>query len=397
MAASTQPPRENAGSRSFVLSDARATDKRLGEGPYGCVEVLEVSGLYCAGKHFREALMGSSEKKDVVKRTVEERYDACARFLSDLRHPNIAQFLGICFLEDQSGPPRPMLVTERLQSSLDDLLESARSTIPLAKKCSILRDVARGLVYLHGRSPALVHRDLTAKNVLLNSAMVAKIGDMGNSHMLGDEADQLANVMTNDVKVYLPPEVFETPPKYGPELDMFSFGHLTLFTIIQVFPDKLQSLPEGSHNEVMKRMKYMDAMKREIGVSHELVQLSTQCLEYTPYARPSALDVLQRIQNASSQVVDDYHGMSRLQLQKLVKEKELQLQQGKEEKERALQEENAKLEEQITLLEEQLRPPQVSHPSSAIFELASYYSLCCPHPYLVYYSTRVMFADFSYV
>ena len=169
--------------------------------------------------------------------------------------------------------------------------------------------------------------------------MVAKIGDLGNSHMLGDKPDQLARVMAkdSDMRVYMPPEVFENPPKLGPELDMFSFGHLTLFTIIQVFPGQLQSLPKGacSHNEVVKRTKYMDTMKREIGDSHELVKLIVQCLNCDPDGRPSASEVLQRIKSISSQVVDPYHNMTRLQLQKLVKEKE--------ERERKLQEENARL------------------------------------------------------
>ena len=182
----------NARLHSFVLSNATATDRRLGEGPYGGVWRYWKSADSTVLAKISPSPWSAPPGRRGGDCAVEERYDICARFLSDLRHPNIAQFLGICFLEDQSGPPRPMLVTERLQSSLDDLLESARSTIPLAKKCSILRDVARGLVYLHGRSPALVHRDLTAKNVLLNSAMVAKIGDVGNSHMLGDKPGQLA-------------------------------------------------------------------------------------------------------------------------------------------------------------------------------------------------------------
>ena len=34
-------------------------------------------------------------------------------------------------------------------------------------------------LYLHDRSPPIIHRDLSAKNVLLNSAIVAKIADLG--------------------------------------------------------------------------------------------------------------------------------------------------------------------------------------------------------------------------
>ena len=62
-------------------------------------------------------------------------------------------------------------------------LESAPN-IRLCTKLSILQDVSRGLIYLHSRAPAVIHRDLTARNVLLDSAMRAKIADLGNSRIV---------------------------------------------------------------------------------------------------------------------------------------------------------------------------------------------------------------------
>jgi serine/threonine-protein kinase CTR1 len=105
--------------------------------------------------------------------------------MSTLRHPNIVQFLGITFFP---GSQLPVLVMERLLTSLHDLLEpevdpllsaSEKQFLPLSLKCSILENVASGLVYLHERSPPVIHRDLSARNVLLNSALVAKIADLG--------------------------------------------------------------------------------------------------------------------------------------------------------------------------------------------------------------------------
>ena len=79
------------------------------------------------------------------------------------------------------------------------------------------------------RTPAIIHRDLTARNVLLNSAMVAKIADMGNSRLVDMQPGQTMTRGVPGTPVYMPPEAFEVPPKYGPKLDMFSFGHLALF------------------------------------------------------------------------------------------------------------------------------------------------------------------------
>ena len=36
---------------------------------------------------------------------------------------------------------------------------------------------------------------------------------------------------------YMPPEALAQKPVYGPALDIFSFGHLSLFLVNQVFPN----------------------------------------------------------------------------------------------------------------------------------------------------------------
>ncbi len=68
-----------------------------------------------------------------VQETVD-RYQQECQLMAGLRHPNITQFLGLCFLE---GADLPLLVMERLEMSVDDLLECAPN-IPLQVKISIL-------------------------------------------------------------------------------------------------------------------------------------------------------------------------------------------------------------------------------------------------------------------
>ena len=152
--------------------------------------------------------------------------------MSSLRHPNITLFLGLCFLP---GTQLPLLVMERLETSLDDLLEHMPG-LPLSVKRSFLEDVASGLVYLHKRTPPVIHRDLTAKNILLTSSLVAKITDMGNSRIVDMRPGQMARTLTKlpGTLVYMPPEALGETHRYGPSLDIFSFGHLALYTITQV-------------------------------------------------------------------------------------------------------------------------------------------------------------------
>ena len=152
--------------------------------------------------------------------------------MSSLRHPNITLFLGLCFLPNTR---LPLLVMERLEMSLDDLLEHMPS-LPLSLKRSVLEGVACGLVYLHEKEPPVIHRDLTAKNVLLTSSLQAKITDMGNSRIINMRPGQLARTLSQlpGTLVYMPPEALSDTHRYGPSLDVFSFGHLTLYTVTQV-------------------------------------------------------------------------------------------------------------------------------------------------------------------
>ena len=188
-----------------------------------------MNGLICAGKKIHDALIdiANAGVENVISKYVQE-----CQLMSDLRHPNITLFLGVCFLPDYQ---LPVLLMERLDGSLDDLLETVPN-ISLVLKRSILEDVSRGLLYLHKLTPQIIHRDLTAKNVLLTSYFVAKITDLGNSRIINRQPGQLAMTLSRlpGTLVYMPPEALLASSRYGPSLDVFSFGHLAIFILLQV-------------------------------------------------------------------------------------------------------------------------------------------------------------------
>ena len=183
----------------------------------------------CAGKKLHESLLNI--ENEGIPEMIHKYLQEC-HLMSGLRHPNITQFLGLCFLR---GTHLPLLVMERLETSLDNLLEHMPN-LPLSLKRSVLEDVACGLLYLHSMLPPVVHRDLTSKNVLLTSSMVAKITDMGNSRIINMRPGQMAMTLSKypGTLAYMPPEALDDRHCYGPSLDIFSFGHLALYTITQV-------------------------------------------------------------------------------------------------------------------------------------------------------------------
>ena len=230
------------------------------------------------------------------------------KLMSQLRHPHIVQFLGVAYLP---GSPIPVLLMEKLQTSLDNLLETSPN-IPLDVKVHLLTGTAQGVVYLHSHTPPIAHRDLTARNILIDSGLTAKIADLGVARMVNIQPGQLAATMTAGPgnNLYMPPEAVheEGATRYNTAIDIFSFGVVSLFTLTQTFPKDLKPANYFDHStkrlvartEIERREIYVHQMKTCLGETHSLVQLTLDCLQYLPEDRPSARAVLRRLEEVDT-------------------------------------------------------------------------------------------------
>ena len=309
--------RDHPGLRPFVLSDVQLTGINIGGGSYGKVEEVAFP-VAAAAKTIHPILQGGLSKP------ASEFVREC-QLMSTLRHPNIVQFLGVAFFPDSR---LPALVMERLLMSLHDLL--ATDTPPLrdavqplaffsmALKCSVLQDVAGGLAYLHEQSPPIIHRDLSARNVLLNSGMVAKIADLGVARIA--PCMRAAATMTKGpgASVYMPPEATEAATsnteksKYDTSIDIFSLGVVTIFTVSETFPcDPLAAtyVEEKSgllvaRTELQRRSQYMRLVNIKLRACGQLhadqpfIRLIQQCLQNLPAKRPVIHEVQRLLEEA---------------------------------------------------------------------------------------------------
>ena len=76
----------------------------------------------------------------------------------------------------------PMLVMEYMDhGSFYDMLHNDTMVFDGEIILRILRDVAQGVRFLHSATPQIVHADLKASNILVDSRFRAKVADFGLS------------------------------------------------------------------------------------------------------------------------------------------------------------------------------------------------------------------------
>ena len=271
----------------FKLLGVQKTGVTLGRGSYAQVIELRYRELICAGKELYPVPLPTDDLSVNKTLAVLERVKKECVMLSSLKHPNIVQFMGVCF--DQVGP-LPLLVMEYVPFTLSQHLEKHKP-YPPEVSYGILIDVAKALCYLHGGDPIVIHRDLSANNVLLTTEMNAKVSDLGTAKRLSERLNQ-HHTRCPGTLVYMPPEVYGKDPFYNETLDCFSYGVLTLHIFSGKWPVAKDNVAgnTGGMSEIDRRQTFVDKM----GTNHPLMGLVKSCLS-EPQQRPSAIKILERV------------------------------------------------------------------------------------------------------
>ena len=274
----------------YKLTGVRVTDRELGHGSYATVLELEYMGLKCAGKKIHELLLRQGDTSYQVRRFEEE-----CRLLSQVRHPNIVQFLGVCF---QQRVRAPILVMEFLPTNLTSCIEQY-GILPKEISYSILHDVALGLCYLHSQTPAIIHRDLSSNDVLLTSNITAKISDLGVARILNLTPLQVSRMtQTPGTPAYMPPKVMVANPKYDTSVDEFSYGIMMIHMFSGRWPEpqvgQIRAEPGGRMIPVTEAER-REVLLRAIGNDHPMMDLIRKCIDNYIQARAHASEIVERL------------------------------------------------------------------------------------------------------
>ncbi|CAL5014883.1 unnamed protein product [Urochloa decumbens] len=260
-----------------------SSNNLIGEGGYGSVYKGKLTdGSLVAVKQLSET---SHQGKREFATEIET--------ISRVQHRNLVKLYGCC-LEGN----KPLLVYEYLENgSLDKALFGSRKlNLDWPTRFDICLGVARGLAYLHEESAIrVVHRDIKASNVLLDSNLNPKISDFGLAKLYDDKKTHVSTKVAGTFG-YLAPE-YAMRGHMTEKVDVFAFGVVVLETLAgrpnfdnTLDEDKVYILEwvwqlyEENHPLDMLDPKLAGFNKDEV---LRAVHVALLCTQGSPHQRPS--------------------------------------------------------------------------------------------------------------
>nr|XP_027120145.1 MDIS1-interacting receptor like kinase 2-like [Coffea arabica] len=264
----------------------------IGKGGYGSVYRAELpSGDVIAVKklhHMPEMAMHRSFLNEI-------------KALTEIKHRNIVKLFGFC-----SNSRHSFLVYEYLErGSLAKILSMEDEAMELdwQKRLKIIKGIAHALSYMHHDcSPAIVHRDLSSNNILLDPEYEAHISDFGTSKFLKIDSSNWGSLA--GTYGYVAPE-FAYTMKVTEKCDVYSFGVLTMEVIKGKHPGDLIAYLMSSKPENIELKDLLD--QRLLYPSQEIerslksvLKLVRACLHVDPQFRPTMFFITKLLSTGTS-------------------------------------------------------------------------------------------------
>ncbi|KAF8016268.1 hypothetical protein BT93_H1691 [Corymbia citriodora subsp. variegata] len=165
--------------------------------------------------------------------------------ISSVEHKNLVRLLGC-----SCSGPESLLVYEFLPNkSLDRFIFDANKGKALnwEKRMDIMVGTAEGLAYLHEISEIkIIHRDIKASNILLDSKLRAKIADFGLARSFQEDKSHISTAIAGTLG-YMAPE-YLAHGQLTEKADVYSYGVLLLETVT------------GRQNNRSKNSEYSDSL-----------------------------------------------------------------------------------------------------------------------------------------
>ncbi|XVF07377.1 hypothetical protein REPUB_Repub06bG0133400 [Reevesia pubescens] len=274
------------------------------------------SPKYKLGKGgFGTVYKGSWRNKDVaVKRVSKKSHQGKQEFVAEvttignLNHKNLVKLIGWCYERREL-----LLVYEYMPNGsldkfifCDDKASMEELRLNWEQRLTIIRGVDQALEYLHnGCQKRVLHRDIKASNIMLDSEFNARLGDFGLARTIQEkEKTHHSTIEIAGTPGYMAPETFLIS-RATVETDVYSFGVLLLEVVCGRKPGN-QSEQNNYDNSIVNWLwayhrkgrisdaadSRMDGNFVEKEVECVLI-LGLACCHPNPHYRPSMRTVLQ--------------------------------------------------------------------------------------------------------
>ncbi|XP_061351296.1 PTI1-like tyrosine-protein kinase At3g15890 [Gastrolobium bilobum] len=273
-------------------------DNKLGEGGFGSVYWGQLwDGSQIAVKRLKVW----SSKADM-------EFAVEVEILARVRHKNLLSLRGYC----AEGQERLIVYDYMPNLSLLSHLHGQHSTECLLdwnRRMNIAIGSAEGIAYLHHQAtPHIIHRDVKASNVLLDSDFQAQVADFGFAKLIPDGATHVTTRVKGTLG-YLAPE-YAMLGKANESCDVYSFGILLLELASGKKPlEKLSNAAKRSINDwalpLACEKKFSELADPRLNgnyVEQELkivILVALMCAQSQPEKRPTMLEVLELLKGES--------------------------------------------------------------------------------------------------
>ncbi|KAL3874146.1 hypothetical protein ACJMK2_037197 [Sinanodonta woodiana] len=285
--------------------------ERIGRGRYGEVWM---------GKFYNEhiAVKVYSSKDEIGWRRETEMYNSY-----QIRHDNILTYYASDVCSRQSFTQLWLVVQYHKEGSLYNFLQS--NPVTYRQMVIMCHSIAAGLVYLHQDivgcpgKPAIVHRDMKSKNVLVKDDLTCCICDLEHAMAYTinwDFREEGVNVKVG-TKRYMPPELLDltirtTSFSSFKAADMYSFGlvmwEIVMRCIISGMVEEYNVpywsiVPSDPSYEEMHQTVVIDKIRPMIPTRlldtsslNGILTMIQECWRQNPLARLTALNVKKKLQ-----------------------------------------------------------------------------------------------------
>ena len=255
-----------------------------------------------------------ANKEVAVKRISKNSSQGKQEFIAEvttigsLHHKNLVRLIGWCYERRELLLVYEFMPNGSLDKFIfgDEKLGMEEPTLTWEKRHIIIHGVAEALDYLHnGCEKTVLHRDIKASNIMLDSEFNARLGDFG----LARTIQQRGKTHHSTIEIagtpgYMAPETFLIS-RATVETDVYSFGVLVLEVLCGRKPGNQIELTDYNNSivhwlwELHSKGRILDAVDSRLnkefdeeGMSCMLV-LALACCHPNPHQRPSMKTVLQ--------------------------------------------------------------------------------------------------------